>query len=196
MVALLLLAAQDPQAAMEQSIAKQREAAGRQRVSVRLQAKAGPEAPDAFFTTPWSWPAPVPPPYRPPECDPVSEDQIGPIVNEIAKREGLTPDLLRAVIEKESAYLPCAISTEGAQGLMQLMPETAADLGVANPFDTRENIGGGARFLKQMLDRYGGNLVLALAAYNAGPTRVDAAGGVPAIPETLGYVTGVLDRLR
>jgi soluble lytic murein transglycosylase-like protein len=78
---------------------------------------------------------------------------------------------------------------------MQLMPSTAAGLGVEDPFDARQNVEGGARFLKQMLDRYGGNLVLALAAYNAGPGRVDSAGGIPAVPETLNYVTGILDRL-
>jgi soluble lytic murein transglycosylase-like protein len=126
----------------------------------------------------------------------VAEDQIGPIVNEVSEREGLTPNLLRAVIEQESAYLPCAISSKGAQGLMQLMPGTAADLGVEDPFDARQNVDGGARFLRQLLDRYGGNVVLALAAYNAGPARVDSAGGIPPIPETMGYVSGILDKLR
>ncbi len=78
---------------------------------------------------------------------------------------------------------------------MQLMPATAAELGVTNPFDPRQNVEAGARFLKQLIDRYGGNVVLAVAAYNAGPHRVDSAGGVPALPETLGYVSGILDKM-
>ena len=79
---------------------------------------------------------------------------------------------------------------------MQLMPSTAADLGVENPFDPRENVDAGARFLKQLLVRYEGDLPLALAAYNAGPGRVDSAGGIPPIPETLNYVSGILGRIR
>jgi hypothetical protein len=181
---------------MEQSIAKQRAAIEQQRVAVRLQAKAGPDPPGAFFTVPWSWPETPPPPVRLPECDPVADDEIGPIVEEVSEREGLTPNLLRAVIEQESVYLPCAISSKGAQGLMQLMPATAADLGVEDPFDARQNVDGGARFLRQLIDRYGGNVVLGLAAYNAGPARVDSAGGIPPIPETMGYVSGILDKLR
>jgi soluble lytic murein transglycosylase-like protein len=108
----------------------------------------------------------------------------------------LTPDLLRAVIEKESSYLPCAVSRTGAQGLMQLMPATAAELGLENPFDPRENVNAGARFLKQLLVKYEGNLPLALAAYNAGPSRVDATAGLPLIPETVNYVSEILGRLR
>jgi soluble lytic murein transglycosylase-like protein len=179
---------------MEQSIARQRSALEQQRAAVRVQVRGSHDAPGSFFTVPWIGQE-APPPVRPPECDPVPEERIGPIVEEISEREGLTPDLLHAVIEKESAYLPCAVSASGAQGLMQLMPVTAAELGVEDPFDARQNVDGGARFLRQLLDRYGGNLVLALAAYNAGPRRVDSAGGVPPIPETMGYVSGILDRL-
>ncbi len=198
-VPLLLLfgwsaAGQDPRAAMEESLAKQRAAVEQQRVAVRGQVRGSQGEPGSFFTVPWIGPE-APEPVRGPECDAVPEDQIGPMVEEISGREGLTPNLLRAVIEKESAYLPCAISPKGAQGLMQLMPGTAAELGVDNPFDARQNVGAGARFLKQLIDRYGGNLVLALAAYNAGPARVDAAGGVPPIPETMGYVSGILGKL-
>ena len=78
---------------------------------------------------------------------------------------------------------------------MQLMPTTAAELGVTNPFDPRQNVDAGAKFLKQLIDRYGGNVVLAVAAYNAGPHRVDSAGNVPAFPETMGYVSGVLEKM-
>jgi hypothetical protein len=191
---------QDPRSAMEQSIAKQRAALETQRASVRTQTQGDAGTTSSFFTTPWSGPpawivGPDTRPVRPPECDPVSEDEIGPIVQEIAHREGFTPDLLRAVIEKESGYLPCAVSPAGAQGLMQLMPDTAAGLGVSDPFNVRENVDAGARFLKQLMDRYNGNLVLALAAYNAGPNRVDAAGGVPYVPETMNYVSWIIGKL-
>lgn len=199
MIAILLLAAaggQDP-AAMEAALARQRASVEKQRISVRVQVRGAEQsAAGAFFTAPWTQPlTPRPALVASAECEPVPEDQIGPLIEEIAAREGLTPDLLRAVIEKESAFVPCAVSPKGAQGLMQLMPATAADLGVHDPLDARENLAAGARFLRRLLDRYGGNLVLGLAAYNAGPRRVDEAGGVPAIPETLDYVSKILGRL-
>jgi soluble lytic murein transglycosylase-like protein len=104
--------------------------------------------------------------------------------------------LLRAVIRRESAFQPCAVSRSGAMGLMQLMPGTAFDLGVENPFDAEQNIDGGSRLLKSLLDRYGGDLSLALGAYNAGPARVDAIKAIPPIKETQDYVKHILDRLR
>lgn len=185
---------------MEQSVAKQLASVEKQRLAVRAQLPSSAQKPAPFFTVPWSAPliavaaAASPVPER--DCDPVPPERIGAIVAEISESQGLTPDLLRAVIEKESGYLPCAVSSHGAQGLMQLMPGTAAELGVGNPFDPRANVQGGAKFLKQLLVKYDGDLPLALAAYNAGPSRVDSAGGVPLIPETLDYVSGILDRLR
>lgn len=128
-------------------------------------------------------------------CDPVSETELAPIVLDAAQREGLEPRLLTAVIEQESAFRPCAVSEKGAQGLMQLMPATAEQFGVKDPFDIQENIGAGARFLKELLTRYTGDLSLALGAYNAGPAKVDEAGGVPAIPETTTYVREILRKL-
>ncbi|MGA2328403.1 MAG: lytic transglycosylase domain-containing protein [Bryobacteraceae bacterium] len=196
---------QDPQAAMEQSVRKQRESVEKQRSAVQAQFSGAAGQSDSFFTIPWTQPltlaAPAPLPAPAPlapaaDCGPVPPEKIDPLLAEISQQEGLTPDLLRAVIEKESSYLPCAVSSKGAQGLMQLMPSTAADLGVENPFDPRENVDAGARFLKQLLVRYEGDLPLALAAYNAGPGRVDSAGGIPPIPETLNYVSGILGRIR
>ncbi|HEY1205876.1 MAG: lytic transglycosylase domain-containing protein [Bryobacteraceae bacterium] len=182
------------------SIARQRAAIERQRAAVKQQVRAASPATAAFFTVPWS--EPLSPPATAPaataveaECDPVPEDQIAPMVQEIAQREGLTPDLLRAVIEKESSYLPCAVSSAGAEGLMQLMPDTAAGLGVEDPFDPHKNVDGGAKYLKQMLDRYGGNLLLGLAAYNAGPSRADNAGILPLPAETTSYVSDILQKL-
>jgi soluble lytic murein transglycosylase-like protein len=106
---------------------------------------------------------------------------------------GLDPALVRAVIRMESGGDPMAISPKGAQGLMQLMPGTASMLGVQNPFDPIENMNGGARYLASMLQRYDGDIEKALAAYNAGPGRVDACGG---IPETQRYVRNVLALYR
>jgi soluble lytic murein transglycosylase-like protein len=169
-----------------------------QRAAVQAQARGASERPaDSFFTVPWHEQL-VPAARMPvtvPECETVAEDEIGPIVNEATAREGLAPGLLNAVIEQESAYRSCAVSPKGAQGLMQLMPATAEQLGVTDPFDPRQNVDAGAKFLKQLIDRYSGNVTLALAAYNAGPNRVDSAGGVPALPETMGYVSGILDKL-
>lgn len=104
----------------------------------------------------------------------------------------LHPALVRAVIQAESAYDPHALSTKGAMGLMQLMPETAWSLNVANPYDPKQNIAGGVRHLRYLLDRFGGNLELALAAYNAGETRVSRESRVPRINETQQYVRKVI----
>jgi soluble lytic murein transglycosylase-like protein len=181
---------------MEESVRRQRESIEKQRAAVQAQLPASAQKPESFFTVPWSQPltvaaiAPSPSPDR----DPVPPDEIGAIVAEASAREGLTPDLLRSVMEKESSYLPCAVPVKGAQGLMQLMPSTAADLGVGDLFDPLENVEAGARFLKQLLVRYDGSLPLALAAYNAGPGRVDSARGIPLIPETRNYVTEILGR--
>lgn len=106
------------------------------------------------------------------------------------------PYLIKAVIRTESAFNHRAVSRKGAQGLMQLMPGTAEDLRVDNPFNPSENIDGGVRYLRSLLDTFDGNLVLSLAAYNAGPGLVKRTGGVPQIPETLDYVRKVLANYR
>lgn len=113
-------------------------------------------------------------------------------VETVAKREGLSPDLLQAVIFRESSFRPCAVSTSGALGLMQLLPETAADLGVDDPFNPGENIDAGARFLSSLMVRYQGDIELALAAYHAGPTIVDNHGSVPPYPQTHTYIRDIL----
>lgn len=115
-----------------------------------------------------------------------------PLIVEAANRYGIEPALLFGLIEQESGFNPNAQSSAGASGLTQLMPGTAASLGVANPFDPREAIEGGARYLAQLLAEFNGNVEEALAAYNAGPGAVRAAGGVPPIPETQAYVAAVL----
>jgi len=115
-------------------------------------------------------------------------------ITEAALRYGVDPKLVTAVIAAESNFDPRAISRRQARGLMQLMPEVAARLGVADVFDPRQNIDAGTRYLKELLDRYGQDLRLALAAYNAGPDRVVQFGGVPPYPETQEYVRRITAR--
>ncbi len=127
-----------------------------------------------------------------PDCEPVPNSLIDPEIDKTARREGLPADRLREVIRRESSFYPCAVSPKGALGLMQLMPDTARSLGVKDAFDPVENLGAGARYLKQLLDRYSGDWVRALSAYNAGPAAVDEAGGIPPFLETENYVRGIL----
>lgn len=118
------------------------------------------------------------------------------IISEMAARYGVEKQLVRAVIKAESDFQPWAVSRKGAMGLMQLMPETAARHRVRNIFDPRENIEGGVKHLRKLLVRYRGNVVKALAAYNAGEGAVDEFGGLPPIRETRDYVRRVLSFRR
>ncbi|MXO91983.1 transglycosylase SLT domain-containing protein [Altererythrobacter aquaemixtae] len=115
-------------------------------------------------------------------------------VYELSERFDLSPALIEAVVWQESRWRANAVSPVGARGLAQLMPGTARELGV-NPNDPFANLEGGARYLRQQLDRFGGDLEKALAAYNAGPGRVIRAGGIPRIRETQNYVAAIMGRL-
>lgn len=110
------------------------------------------------------------------------------IIQEAAAMFEMDPHLIHAVMQAESAFHPYAVSRAGAEGLMQLMPELSDEMGVGDAFDPRENIIGGARYLKRLLDYHKGNLDLALASYNAGPGNVERYGGVPPFRETRKYV--------
>jgi soluble lytic murein transglycosylase-like protein len=135
---------------------------------------------------------PQPPPVIGTASSGTSSVAYDDLIADGAERYGIDFSLVKAVIRAESAFDPFAVSKKGALGLMQLMPETARVRGVRNAFVPAENIDGGIRHLRLLLDRYEGNVVLAVAAYNAGAGRVDGAGGVPAIAETRDYVARVL----
>jgi soluble lytic murein transglycosylase-like protein len=182
----------DPESATKASMSVSLD---KQRVSITKQVDSligrstSPAA--SFYTVPWiDFPSFVLPP-----CDPLPSEQLDKLVGESAQREGVQPDLIRGVISQESGGRPCAISSKGAQGLMQLMPAVAAQFEVHDVFDPKQNIDGGTKLLKQLLAKYNGDLKLTLAAYNAGSGRVDSEGGVPAIPETVNYVIDVISKL-
>lgn len=186
--------------AMAASIARQRQAVAAMQIPIEKQraavaaagvdagGRAAGQAPvEPFFTL--SWPA------LGVACDPLPEIELTPLIQQAAQREGLDANLLRAVARQESGFRSCAVSQKGAMGLMQLMPATAQELGVHDPFDPAESLSSGARLLKQLLARFGGDTALALGAYNAGPGRVEESGGVPQIPETIRYVQQILSEL-
>jgi soluble lytic murein transglycosylase-like protein len=132
-------------------------------------------------------------PYSPHALAP---GEIHSLVSDASRTSGVPPGLVRAVLMAESAGNPSAISTAGAQGLMQLMPGTSSGCGIGNPFDPTQNVQCGTTYLRSLLVRYHNNVTLAVAAYNAGPGAVDRYGGVPPYPETRAYVARVLSAYR
>ncbi len=130
-----------------------------------------------------------------PACERLAEDTVAPMIESAAKTQKLPAKLLRAVVEQESGFRPCAVSKHGALGLMQLMPATAEQFAVEDPFDAKANLDAGAKFLRQLLEKYKGDLALSLAAYNAGPTTVEEAKGIPDIPETRDYVESIVGKM-
>lgn len=178
MTLLLLFLLQDPQAiraAMENCLAQQR-------ASVQKQAQS------LGASIPWTIPAAAP------DCDPVPQPELSRMIDEASEKQGINKDLVREVARQESGFRPCAVSHKGAEGLMQLMPETQAQFRVGDPFDAKQSLEAGSKLLKQLLDRFGGDLTKTLSAYNAGARRVDEAGGVPDIAETRNYVYSIITR--
>ncbi len=126
----------------------------------------------------------------------VNPSQYDKEIERIGRMYRVDPRLIKAIIHTESDFNSRAVSSKGAQGLMQLMPKTARELRVTNPFNPKQNIDGGTRYFRKMLDNFNGDLVLSLAAYNAGPGLVMRTGGVPQIPETVRYINKVLRRYK
>lgn len=136
-------------------------------------------------------------PQQPNRLHPLlSERELEPMISRYSRQHQLHPALIRAVIKAESGFDPMAVSRAGAIGLMQLMPQTAVRLEVRDLYDPEDNIGGGTKYLRQLLDRFRGNLPLALAAYNAGEHAVDRYRGLPPIDETRQYVRKVIRYYR
>jgi soluble lytic murein transglycosylase-like protein len=160
----------------------QREAARKQADLLRLPPLEHTLSPSAAAPVEW-------------DCDPIPDDKVNPIIEGAAKANDIQPDLVRAIIRQESQFHPCAISDRGAQGLMQLMPATSQELAVTDAFDPKQSIEAGVKYLKQLYDKYKGNLEMVLGAYNAGSAAVDDAKGVPEIPETKDYVQAILESL-
>ena len=174
----------------------------KQRASVRKQAgdwmTVGEPTPSDGFLLPFP---------RPPEsaasnisfhipCDPMPQAELERIVKTSAERQNVSAKLIRAMIMQESGGRPCAVSSKGAEGLMQLMPDVQREMSVSNPFDPAQSVEGGVRLLRHLLDRYAGDVGRALAAYNAGPGAVDRVGGIPPIEETTNYVNQIVKRAR
>jgi soluble lytic murein transglycosylase-like protein len=165
----------------QSSAAAQRASIAKQRASVRRQIAVIKPAVQTVIARP--------------SCPPIAAPELSRLIGSAARENAIAPDIVLEVARQESAFQPCAVSSSGAQGVMQLMPATQAMLGVANPFDAEESIMAGARLLKDLLVRYNGDLSLALSAYNAGPRRVDEAQGIPNIAETRDYVARIVTRL-
>ncbi len=147
--------------------------------------------PDEPAIVPAATPVPVP------AAVPVTRNQpLDEIVRAASARHGLDPDFIHSIIAAESAGNPRAVSPKGASGLMQLMPGTAKALGTTDVFDPAMNVEGGTAYIKQLLERYDNDVIKALAAYNAGPGKVDAYGGLPPYRETNAYVTRVITKFN
>lgn len=175
-------------AAMEASLDKQR-------ASVQTQARTA-----GASMTPWTPPTAAAPVERPsimfqPLCDPIAQPELSSMIDDAANKNGVAPSVIREVARQESGFRPCVVSPKGAQGLMQLMPATQDQFKVIDPFNPMASLDAGTKLLKQLLDRYHGDLSLALSAYNAGAGTVDKAGGIPNIAETQHYVSNIMGRI-
>lgn len=170
----------------------QRQSLEKQRVAVRQQVRLQDDggSTDSFILLP------ALPPLAHADCPSLDAEQIDNLITAAAKRYSVPNRLIRAVMRQESAFHPCAVSVKGAQGLMQLMPATAFQLRVADPFDPVQNVMGGTAYLKQLLNRYRGDLRLTLVAYNAGANRADQLIPAEYPVETQGYLANIFAELE
>ena len=185
-VLLALLLAQDVHSQADRIRAAMAASLAKQRASIQVQVQAATATGSSGN------------PFLMPQvagCEAVSQPELSRMIEDIAPRQNVSPALVREVVRQESGFYPCAVSPKGAAGLMQLMPVTQVQFQVKNPFSPKESLEAGSKLLRDLLDRYHGDLSLALSAYNAGAERVDKAGAVPEIPETKNYVLGILNRL-
>ncbi|MBZ5578600.1 MAG: lytic transglycosylase domain-containing protein [Acidobacteriia bacterium] len=172
--------------AMRAALEQQRAAAATQREAVRKQAELAGPGPLQHTLAP----APAGP-----TCEPIADAVVTPLIEAAAKAHEVQTNLLHAVIQRESGFRPCAVSEHDAKGLMQLMPAALEQFKVEDPFDPKQNIEAGATYLKQLVDKYKGDLARVLGAYRIGPSVVDQAKGVPDIPEVRSYVDAILKEL-
>jgi soluble lytic murein transglycosylase-like protein len=187
----------NPALALEEALKKQRASLEIQRQAIHTQlgqkipaAQSSAVLAEQFITPLITFSQPA---VNQADCPALDRSKINDLVSVAAQKQSLDPALLKAVIRQESGFKPCVVSSRGAQGLMQLMPATARELHVSNPFDPEQNIRAGAAYLKQMLERYGGDLRLALVGYNAGPGRADQGDETPYPLETQNYVANILN---
>jgi soluble lytic murein transglycosylase-like protein len=178
---LVIFTMQDTRSQAERIRAAMESSLEQQRASVRRQLEAVHSVIEA--------------PQAQAACEPIAQPDLARMIDDAARKHGVDPALVREVARQESGFRPCVVSPKGAEGLMQLMPATQAQFQVRDPFQAEESLAAGAKLLKQLIDRYNGDLSLALSAYNAGSGRVDKAGGIPEIPETKNYVAEILGRL-
>jgi soluble lytic murein transglycosylase-like protein len=191
-----------PEKAMEESLNKQRASLEKQRQAIHTQllrqqpreTEASGVVSTVSFRSPSAFIEPLSV-ATPIDCPALDTDQVSGLITVAAQRQSLDPALLRAVMRQESAFRPCAISDKGALGLMQLMPATARELHVVDVLNPEQNVQAGAAYLKRMLERYNGDLRLALVGYNAGPGRADQPAGKPFPLETQNYVAGIFNAL-
>ena len=190
---LLFQGVQGPQGVStqaERARAQMADSLAKQRLSVQQQLQAV-----APFKQHSLWR--LPPMARPAfACEPVPEPEVGKMIDRAAQDHQVSSTLIREVARQESGFHPCAVSPAGAIGLMQLMPSTQVQFQVQNPLDAQESLTAGTKLLKLLLQRYHGDVGLALGAYNAGSSAVDRASAIPQIPETQNYVSDILQRLK
>jgi soluble lytic murein transglycosylase-like protein len=198
---LALFLVQDAESQADRARAAMEAGLAQQRASVQRQAKSA-----GASMIPWT-PATAsaavqnqsimfqPTPFQP-LCEPIAQPELSAMIDNAANKNGVAPSVIREVARQESGFRPCVISPKGAEGLMQLMPSTQGQFNVIDPFNPMASLDAGTKLLKQLLDRYHGDLSLALSAYNAGAGTVDKAGGIPRIPETQNYVANILGRLN